>query len=318
LSIDILELGTFAFPTYTGITEVSPYLVSFTSKLQMAENTYKSNTFKKPEEKKKGRGPKSKSRFNFEFFRDPRLVLATGFFLIITSLYLFIAFLSYLFTGKADQSVVEALTSSGVIDWGKEAKNWLGLGGAWISHVFIFRYLGISAFFIPPLLFLGGLKLVSKREPVPIFSVFIFSVFAGLWLCLLLGYLTHSISGITEVSFLSGGLGYQLALISDGLFGWGTLLILVLSLFIFIIYYFNVTAIHAFQVRDPKPIGNNSLLSDEDGIKPAYTDDLDNWPEVTSKEEPEASLEIKAKVKAEPLPVIKLEVETKKPELRSL
>jgi S-DNA-T family DNA segregation ATPase FtsK/SpoIIIE len=279
----------------------------------MAENTYKSNTFKKPEKEKRGRGPKSKSRISFEIFRDPRLVLATGFFLIITSLYLLIAFLSYLFTGKADQSVVEALSRSGIIDWGKEAQNWLGLGGAWISHVFIFKSMGISAFFIPPLLFLTGLKLVSKREPVPIFPVFIFSVFAGLWLCLLLGYLTHSISGITEVSFLSGGLGYQLALISDGLFGWGTLLILVLSLFIFIIFYFNVTAIHAFPARDPKPMGSNSILSEEDGIKPAYTDDLDNWPEVVSNDELEVNLEIKGKVKSQPVPEIKLEVENKKP-----
>ena len=279
----------------------------------MAENTYKSNTFKKPEKEKRGRGQKSKSRFSFQFFRDPRFILATGFFLIITSLYLVVAFLSYLFTGKADQSVVEALSRSGVIDWGKEAQNWLGLGGAWISHLFIFRYMGISAFFIPPLLFLVGLKLVSKREPVPIFSVFIFSIFAGLWLCLLLGYMTHSISGITEVSFLSGGLGYQLALISDGLFGWGTLLILVLSLFIFIIFYFNVTAIRAFHRPYPKPLGNEAILSDENGIRPAYTDDLDNWPEATSKDEPEASLEIKSKVKSESLPDIKLEVENKKP-----
>jgi len=279
----------------------------------MAENTYKSNTFKKPEKEKRGRGPKSKSRISFEFLKDPRLILATGFFLIITSLYLFVAFLSYLFTGKADQSVVEDLSRSGIIDWGKEAQNWLGLGGAWISHVFIFKYMGIAAFFIPPMLFLSGLKLVSRREPLPIFSVFIFSVFAGLWLCLLLGYMTHSISGITEVSFLSGGLGYQLALISDGLFGWGTLLILVLSLFIFIIFYFNVTAIRAFHVRDPKPMGNDALLSEEDGIKPTYTDDLDNWPEVTSSDEPEVNLEIKAKVKPGPLPDIKLEVETKKP-----
>src|SRR6267378_1211373 len=152
--------------------EVSPYLVSFTSKLQMAENTYKSNTFKKPEKEKRGRGPKSKSRF--QFLRDPRFVLASGFFLIITSLYLVIAFLSYLFTGKADQSVVEALSRTGVIDWGKEAQNWLGLGGAWISHVFIFKYMGISAFFIPPMLFLIGIKLVSKREQMPILTIFIF------------------------------------------------------------------------------------------------------------------------------------------------
>src|SRR5258705_9560056 len=113
--------------------------------------------------------------------------------------------------------------------------------------------------------------------------------------------MTHSISGITEVSFLSGGLGYQLALISDGLFGWGTLLILVLSLFIFIIFYFNVTAIRAFHVRDPKPMGNDALLSEEDGIKPTFTNDLNNWPKVTSGDEPEVNLEVKAKGKPGPL-----------------
>jgi S-DNA-T family DNA segregation ATPase FtsK/SpoIIIE len=119
----------------------------------MAENTYKSNTFKKPEKEKKSKSGKSKSRFNFDFFKDPRFALAFGFFLLITSLYLFTAFLSYLFTGKADQSVVEALWSTNIVESGKEADNWLGLYGAVTSHFLIFKWLGISAFFIPPLLF---------------------------------------------------------------------------------------------------------------------------------------------------------------------
>jgi S-DNA-T family DNA segregation ATPase FtsK/SpoIIIE len=92
----------------------------------MAENTYKSNTFKKPEKEKKSKSGKSKSRFNLDFFKDPRFALAFGFFLLITSLYLFTAFLSYLFTGKADQSVVEALWSTNIVESGKEADNWLG------------------------------------------------------------------------------------------------------------------------------------------------------------------------------------------------
>jgi len=207
----------------------------------MAENTYKSNTFKKPDKEKKSKGSKSKSKFSFEFLRDPRFVLAAGFFLIITSLYLFTSFLSYLFTGKADQSVVEALGTGSLVESGREADNWLGLYGAVTSHYFIFRWLGISAFFIPPLLFLIGFKWVFKRTLLPIFSVFIFSAFAGLWLSLLLGYVTNSISGVSEINFLSGGLGFELAKISDGLFGWGTFLILILSLFIFIIYFFNVS-----------------------------------------------------------------------------
>jgi S-DNA-T family DNA segregation ATPase FtsK/SpoIIIE len=244
----------------------------------MAENTYKSNTFKKPEKEKKAKAGKSRFNFNFEFFRDPRFRLAAGFFFIILALYLFTSFLSYIFTGKADQSVVEALGNSELIESGKEAENWLGLGGAITSHYLIFRWLGISAFFIPPLLFLIGFEMVFVRKLISVFSVFIFSVFAGLWVSLLLGYLTHSISGVNEVSFLSGGLGYELARLSDGLFGWGTFLILILTLFIFIIYFFNVTTINAFQVRNPKPMGNDALIPVEDEMNSAYEDDRDNWP----------------------------------------
>ncbi|MFM9840239.1 MAG: DNA translocase FtsK 4TM domain-containing protein [Cyclobacteriaceae bacterium] len=280
----------------------------------MAENTYKSNTFKKPEKEKKAKTSKSKFKFDFAFFRDPRLALAVGFFLIIVALYLFTAFLSYLFTGKADQSVVEALWSTNILESGKEAENVLGLYGAVTSHFLIFKWMGISAFFIPPILFLLGFKLVFKRELLPIFSVFIFSAFAGLWLSLLLGYLTHSLAGVNEISFLSGGLGYELAKLSDSLFGWGTFLILVLSLFIFIIYFYNVTAINAFQVRDPKPMGNDALLPDEyEKIKPTYTDDRDSWPDLT-EEEPDPMLLVNTSDVVKPIPDIKLEVEPSKEE----
>ena len=66
-------------------------------------------------------------------------------------------------------------------------------------------------------------------------------------------------------------LGYELAYIADSLLGWGDVSLLVLALFIFIIYFFNVTAINAFQVRDPKPMGNEAIM-DEDAPPPAYLD----------------------------------------------
>jgi S-DNA-T family DNA segregation ATPase FtsK/SpoIIIE len=274
----------------------------------MAENTYKSNTFKKPEKEKKSKSAKSKTRFNFDFIKDPRFALAAGFFLLITSLYLFTSFLSYLFTGKADQSVMEALWSTNITESGGEVDNWLGLYGAVTSHFLIFKWLGVSAFFIPPLLFLVGFKLVFKRELVSIFSAFILSVFAGLWLSLLLGYITHNMAGVNEIGFISGGLGYELAKISAGLFGWGTFLILVLSLFIFIIYYFNVTAINAFQVKDPKPMGNDALMPEDDLIiKPTYTEDSDNWP--VKEVEPEPDLVLKNDVEEIPETTPELELD---------
>ncbi len=276
----------------------------------MAENTYKSNTFKKPEKEKKSKGSKSKYRFNLDFFKDPRFHLALGFFLLIISFFLLTAFVSYLFTGKADQSVVEGLGDATMLESGGDTDNWLGLYGAITSHYFIFRWFGISAFFIPPLLFLLGFRLVFKRELLSFFSAFTFSLFAGLWLCLLMGYLTHSISGATEVSFLSGGLGYELAYITDNLLGWGTFLFLVLSLFIFIIYFFNVTSINAFQVKDPKPIGNDALMPlDNADSPPSYSDERDIWPA-----EPEPFLVVKPPEEPIALPEIKLDIEPPKVE----
>lgn len=280
----------------------------------MAENTYKSNTFKKPEKEKKGKSPKSKFKFSFSFFQDARFILASGFFFIIIALYLFTAFISYLFTGKADQSVVEAMWNTNLLESGREAENWLGLYGALTSHYLMFKWLGISAFAIPPLLFLVGFKMVFKRELLSIFSVFIFSVFSGLWLCLLLGYLTHTLAGVNEISFLSGGLGYELAKVSDGLLGWGTFMVLILSLFIFIIYFYNVTAINAFQVKNPKPIGNDAFLPEEDIMKPTYTDERDNWPD--KKEDDGELLLMKQPTEPTKIPEIKLEVEPEKVETK--
>ncbi len=265
----------------------------------MAENTYKSNTFKKPEKEKRSKSSKSGSRFSFAFFKDPRFHLALGFFLLIAGLFLFTAFLSYLFTGKADQSLFGSQSEVDIIESGKETQNWLGYAGAFVSHYLVFRWFGISGFFIPPLLFITGFRMVFKRWLLPFIPTFTFSLFAGLWLCLLLGYLTHSISGATEISFLSGGLGFELAALANSMLGWGTFLFLVLTLFIFIIYFFNVTAINAFQVKDPKPMGNEAL--EDQQMASAYHDDRDNWPEQT----------VVAPMQPEPIPAPPVELVSK-------
>jgi len=277
----------------------------------MAQNTYKSNTFKKPEKEKKSKA--SKSKFDFQFLKDPKLILALGFVILISSVFLFIAFLSYLFTGKADHSVVEGLSQSGLLDSGLETENWLGLYGAVASHYFIFRWFGVSAFLVPFVFFLIGFKLAFKRELISIFPVLIFSVFTGLWLCLLFGYLTLSVDGVTEWSFLGGGLGYQLAMLSHGLLGWGTFLLLVLSLFIFIIFFFNVTSIPVFNPADPKPMGNDAILAGEE-MEKTYTDEQDNWPQQVTQDEsiPEPVVLVKPVDPVKPVQEIKLEVE--KPE----
>lgn len=288
----------------------------------MAQNTYKSNTFKKPEKEKKAKSSKSNFNFNLGFLKDPRFKLATGFFLMIVGVSLFLALFSYLFSWQADESVVQSAMnpddSSNIIETGREAENWLGLYGAISSHYVIERWFGIAAFLIPPWLFLIGFKIVFNRELLRIFSYSIFAVFSSLWLCLLLGYMVHINEGGSEWSFLAGGLGYQLALLSEGIFGWGTFLILILSLFVFIIFYFNVTAIPLFAVKDPKPMGSDAILpddeeeTDDDPILTTYTDDEDNWPEQVKPVE--EILQVKPPVEpVTPVNEVKLEVKKTEP-----
>ncbi len=284
----------------------------------MAENTYKSNTFKKPEKEKKSKKANANASEKKPFLQslqDPRLKLATGFLLMVTSLFLFTSFLSYLFTGKADQSVIDALASDTILESGMETDNWLGLWGAIVSHSFIFRWFGIAAFFIPPIIFIGGFRMVFKRSLASIVNTTIFSVFSILWLSLMFGYITLQSDGVSEWGFLGGGLGYNLALVSESIFGWGTFLILILTLLIFIIFYFNVTAINAFQPKE-KAMGNAAFVDEpeekqeDDLLIPTYNDDKDIWPDQLKPEEIPDPILITPPVNASE---IKLEIEKSEP-----
>ncbi|MDN5200613.1 DNA translocase FtsK [Fulvivirgaceae bacterium BMA10] len=218
----------------------------------MAKNTYKSNTFKKPAKKK------TPKKVSTSFLKDRRLHLAIGLFLLLGSFYLFIAFVSYMLTGKADQSVVESISETGIVASGSETKNWLGLFGAITSHYFIFRWLGIAAFFIPPILFFTGYKIVFGKTILPISKVLQFSIFSIFWVGLLLGYSIKNSEAINEWNFLSGGLGYEMANVLDNLIGWGTVLLLIFSLLVFVIYFFNATSLFDFNLKFGLPFKKTS------------------------------------------------------------
>ncbi len=226
----------------------------------MAEKTYKSNTYKKAkktQEKKKARS---------SFYRDKRFHLAGGFFLVVLSLYLLISFISYIFTGQADQSVAEAVFDTDLKASGLEVENWLGLIGALAGYIFIYRWFGLASMLIPPLLFIVGAKIVFKRELASPYQSFKFVAFFLIWTSVLLGYIVFRQDGPSPWGFLGGGVGYELAVLSDGLMGWGTILLLIFTLLVFVIYFFNVTTF--FHLK-PSTKDTTSLEK-----KPAINTDL--------------------------------------------
>ena len=199
----------------------------------MAKNTFKNKKRKKREYKLPG--------FNLEFLSDRRFQLTVGLLFLAASLFLLTAFISYVFTGKADQSIIGSVLNTGIKESGLEAENWLGLFGAISAHYFMFLYFGVASFLIPPLLFLIGFKIVFKKEILSIPRSFVLVFFFLVWLSLLMGYFMINSDQVSEWGYLGGGVGYELAVLIDGLFGWGTLLILIFSILVFVIYFFNVT-----------------------------------------------------------------------------
>ena len=224
----------------------------------MAQNTYKSNTFKT-------RKKSSKGSFSFKigFFKDRRFQLTIGFFLLIVSLFLLVAFISYLFTGKADQSAVESVQEIGLFQSGLEVDNWMKLYGAIAAHYFIFEWLGIACFLIPPLLFMYGYRIVFRRAILPLNATTLFVIFFLLWISLFLGDMVNSIEESTELSFLSGGIGYDLAIKINSLVGWGTILLLLFSLIVFVIYFFNVTSLLGLKKKVKDSVGDLELQLSE-------------------------------------------------------
>ncbi len=210
----------------------------------MAKNTYKSNTFKS---NTKDKAPKKKRSFKIDipFLRDRRFQLSIGFFLLLFSVFIFLACLSYLFTGKMDQSVVEAFFDQNetVQSLGQEAGNWMKLLGALVAHKLIFSWFGIAAFLIPPLLFIFGYRVVWGKALIKLPRAIAFTLFFLIWVSLLMGSMIKGDESISEWSFYSGGLGYQLSIFFDNLLGFGTVLFLAFTLLVFVIFFFNITEI---------------------------------------------------------------------------
>lgn len=104
-----------------------------------------------------------------------------GLSLFIIAIYIIFAFISYLNTGKADQSLVLDLRPGEWLNSGREFKNSCGSIGALISYFFISRCFGLAAFIIPVLLALTGLKMSRAYAKIKLTKWFLSLTVIMLW-----------------------------------------------------------------------------------------------------------------------------------------
>lgn len=186
-----------------------------------------SKTASAPAKKKSGgSGP---SKF-MAFMKDERTHKVFGLLCVLFSVFLTLAFVSFFFTHKFDQSIIgnEADT---------EASNIMGRFGAWVSYFFIAN-LGIGAFFLIPLLFVTGLNLLLREKMFSVIKWYFMSFLAFVWSTTLLGFLTYG----QKLDILGGKFGFGMTNILHGYVGnVGIVLVLVFSMVIYLAVAYNMS-----------------------------------------------------------------------------
>ena len=104
---------------------------------------------------------KGKQGFLRVGLNDERVPKILGLILMFIAFYLFISFISYLFTWDADQDRVLQF-SWGLLLEDFEMSNWLGRLGAIVSNMFFYWGFGVASFLVVTLLYRYGLALTQR------------------------------------------------------------------------------------------------------------------------------------------------------------
>jgi len=212
-----------------------------------------------------------------------KVKIVFGSLFLFLSIFILFSSISFYFTGKLDFDLIVSDVS--VLNAGTEVENWLGYFGAFISHYLIYEGFGIASILFVPLFLFSGLKLVFKDFNFSISDITFFSFFFIIWITSLMGFLLTIFENNQFLSFYSGEVGYNLALLFENLFGLATPLILLLFLFLFITYQFKI---YSFSI--PISFLSFSFLKNKEAI--AETDDEEE--KIIESDTKEEEIELKS------------------------
>ena len=275
----------------------------------MAKRTTKKKTTAKPKTKRKP--------ISFKLSSQQKLIV--GSLLIILGVLLFISFVSFLFTGKEDQSILAEFPSRQV-----DAKNWASQFGAKLSEWFITKGFGLPSFIFSGLLFLSGVYITLNLNLVKLRKHWIWGTLIVIWLSIFLGFFTH------KFDILGGVIGYEMNhFFQDYIGKIGTALLLAFGLITYLAIRFKMTGdtfVNLFKrarkdissdfnseeqnIEDSVVPIDNSLSEEAESIKSAFEIPLDNLEPTISNH---SQLD-KEKTKPEPVKQMPIEVKTVEPE----
>ncbi len=172
----------------------------------------KEKNIQNPKIKEKESSPKTEKKessgLKFAFLTDSRVVKIAGLLLLLISVYLFVAFCSFLVTWQDDQSVVSGASLRIIFDaQNNKVENWLGIIGAMLSHIFMHRWFGLSSFIFVFATFIIGYRTLFKVSLVNIPKSLAYSLFLLVFISVAFGFILSFAK--TDYYFLAGAYGLR-------------------------------------------------------------------------------------------------------------
>jgi len=225
--------------------------------------------------------------------------MVAGVLLVLFSIALLLAFISFYIYGQADQSAVNALT-----DRSETTRNWLGKLGAYLADIFVYKGFGAASFLFVKLFFLTGAFLVLDIPLKKLRNIWFWDLFVIIILSVLFGFFA------TSLPELGGTIGYEMNLFSQDYIGkTGTLLVLVFGIVIYLIFKIQVSpdAIKSFFERTKKEIDADMAVNTAGPL----SSDTYNLEEYAVKEYDDA--EVLAEPELKPVSQFEINKESLKP-----
>jgi S-DNA-T family DNA segregation ATPase FtsK/SpoIIIE len=167
----------------------------------------------------------------FAFLKTKQTQTIFGSFLMLFSIFLCIAFVSFFFNWQEDQSTIHQLSNRAV-----KSENLLGKIGANLGHFFIYKGFGIAAFIVSFQLFSTGFSILLKRKLSKIIISWNWGLTAMLLVSISLGFLHE------KFALISGIIGFEINQYSQDFVG-------KTGLIIFLIFFFIAYIVARYKVN---------------------------------------------------------------------
>ncbi len=201
-----------------------------------------------------------------EVVKDERTSKIAGAMCLLFVMFLFVAFTSYLFTWQEDQDKVHQFGIKIFAINDVQVHNLLGVLGAYVAHIFIYKGFGVASYLFCTFFFVLGINLLFGKK--------IFNLNRNLrYVMLGLVVLSMALAFVNIASEFSWG-GAVGELLNDWFVKWigrvGTGALLFIIIFCYVIWRFNPT----FKWPEKKIIAERTDLNDDNDVVEATDDTI--------------------------------------------